>query len=145
MKEIEDKIMKRSLFIYALVICLGAIIGLATSLGVGAYSVIGIINPEFTISSYQYDEHQSNDAFWDRNKNRNRDWNEDIDPDRPPEDVLSKQREESYTRVLSSEVRNNVQGVVIQSIVLFICTVLLFIHWRLIKNLKAESNRAVPK
>ena len=132
MKEIKDKVMKRALFIYALIICLSALIGLAISLGIGAYSTIGIINPEFTISSYQYNQHQSNDAFWNRTGRE--------DKDRPPEDVLSKQREESYTQILSGETRNNVQAIVVQAIVIFICTILLFIHWRMIRNLKAESN-----
>ena len=57
--------MKKSLLeFYALAICFVTVVCLAIALGIATYGVIGMANPKFTLSSWVYTQHQTNDGFW---------------------------------------------------------------------------------
>jgi hypothetical protein len=57
--------LKKSLLeIYALAVCFATIVCFVISLGVALYKIVEIINPEFTMNSYEYKRYQSNDAYW---------------------------------------------------------------------------------
>ncbi len=56
--------MKKSILeIYALAVCFVALLCFVIALGIGVYDLIQITNPEFTINVYEYERHQSNEAF----------------------------------------------------------------------------------
>ncbi len=131
--------MKKTLLeIYALLICLGAVVCFAISLGIGVYSAIGIIDPEITLDSWQYSKYQNNDAYWEDKKGSLYapvvESKEVEPPVRPSEDELTRQRLERFALALKIEKRENKQSVLRISIILFICTVLFFIHWRIAKK-----------
>jgi hypothetical protein len=131
--------MKKTLLeIYALLICLGAVICFAISLGIGVYSMIGIIDPEITLDSWEYSKHQSNDAYWEDKRGSLYvpvvEPKEVEPPVRPNKNELTKQRLESFASAIKIEKRESKQSVLRISIILFICTILFFIHWRIAKK-----------
>lgn len=135
--------MKKTLLeIYALATCFGAIVCFAISLGIGMYGMIGIVDPEITLDSWKYSQHQTNDAWWE-SKNSSafpppafspQVEIEDTTVVRPAEDEFTRQRLESYSQVLKIEKRDNKQSVLRISIILFVCAILFIIHWRIAKN-----------
>jgi hypothetical protein len=121
---------KTILEIYALAVCFGTVVCFVIALGIAAYGIVGIANPNFTISSWVYTQHQTNDAFWNSpGAPRVRGGADDKSKERPNEAALTKQREESYERALASERRDNLQSVVKSSIVILIDTIVFFLHW----------------
>ena len=61
---VSGLIMKKSILeIYALAVCFVALVCFVIALGIGVYDLIQIANPVFTINAYEYDRHQSNEAF----------------------------------------------------------------------------------
>jgi hypothetical protein len=133
--------MKKSLLeIYALAVCFATIVCFVISLGVAIYSVIEIINPEFTMNSHEYKRHQSNDAYW---ISRIEDWRnkEAKEMQRPSEDELTKQRTEGYRLAVIEEKRDGYQGITKTAIVMLINVVVFFIHWRIAKHAR-ETNIA---
>jgi hypothetical protein len=130
--------MKKTLLeMYALLICLGTIACFAISFGIGVYSTIGILDPEITLSSWEYNPHQTNDDYWEDKQNSNYSPLEEKKENaivRPSEDELTEQRLESYALALKTETRENKQSILQISIILFICTALFFVHWRIAKS-----------
>ena len=128
--------MKKTLLeIYALLICFGAVVCFSIWIGIGAYSLVGIFNPELTINSWVYERHQSNERFW---KGKNNLANPFLDrektiktPERPAEEILTKNRLESYQQALKVEIKDNKQTLLQTVIILLICILLFFAHWRL--------------
>lgn len=132
--------MKKSILeIYALAVCFAAIACFAIALGVAIYNAIQVINPEFTMSAYEYDRHQSNDAFW---KGRHNVYDTDKrEQKRPPEEELTKLRLESYQQGLKSERRNAFQSLTKAVIIMIIDIVFFAVHWRIARRAR-ESNIA---
>jgi hypothetical protein len=130
--------MKKSLLeIYALAVCFATIVCFVISLGVAIYSIIEIINPEFTMNSYEYKRYQSNDAYW---LSRVDDWrNKEKEMQRPSEDELTKQRTEGYRLAVIAEKRDGYQGITKTAIVILINIVVFFIHWRIAKRSRETS------
>jgi hypothetical protein len=130
---------KTILEVYALLICLGTITCFAISLGIGIYSSIGIIDPELTLDSWEYNNHQTNENYWEDKESSNY---SPLDEKkraiiRPSEDDLTNQRLASYELALKTEERENKQSVLRICIILLICTILFFIHWRIARNARA--------
>ncbi len=131
---------KAILEIYALAVCFAAITCFVIAAGVGLYALIGTLNPEFTLESWQYDRHQSNDAFWSSapppipfdGKGEKR--------VRPPEQELTRQRNESYQLVIRAERRDRMQTLVQVIIILLIDIVVFMIHWRIAKKARLEED-----
>ncbi len=125
--------------IYALAVCFAAVICFVIAAGVGLYALVGTLNPEFTLDSWQYDRHQSNDAFWSSapppipfdGKGEKR--------VRPPEPELTRQRSASYQTVIHAEQRNRMQTLVQVIIILFIDILVFAIHWRIAKKARLEA------
>ena len=130
--------MKKTLLeIYALLICFGAVVCFSIWVGIGTYSLVGIFNPELTISSWVYERHQSNERFW---KGKSDLANPFLGGEkttkaleRPVEEILTKNRLESYQQALKIEIRDNKQTLLQTMIILVICILLFFAHWRLAK------------
>ena len=92
---------KYILEIYALAVCFAIIGCFVIALGIALFDVIQIANTEFTLSSHEYNRHQSNEAFWN---NCNQYDNDKKDKKRPSDEELTKRRLESYTRPYKQNV-----------------------------------------
>ena len=118
--------MKKSLLeIYALAVCFVTIICFAVVLGIGMYDFLEMIKPELTLKSYQYQKHQTNEAFtrsWSKKKRR------------PGEAEITKMREKSYLVALEAERRDAVQSFIRVLIIMIIDLVIFLVHWRLGKR-----------
>ena len=123
--------MKKSLLeIYSLAVCFVTIICFAVALGVGTYDVLEMSNPELTLKSYSYQQHQTNEAF-------TRNWSKD--KERPSEDKIAEMRMESYKVALEAEKRDAVQSFIRVLIVIIIDIAIFIIHWKLAKRTR-ETN-----
>lgn len=124
--------MKRGLVeVYALAVCFVTLVCFVIALGIGIYDIIQIVNPEFTISSYTYDCHQSNEAFlknWLENKPR------------PQGEELTILRKESYQAALRSEKRSAIQSLTMVFIIILVDIVVYIIHWFVAKRARATVN-----
>ena len=118
--------MKKSLLeIYALAVCFVTVVCFVIALGIGLYDLVELAYPEFSLSSYEYERHQSDEAFmrhWPKDKKR------------PLEGEVTKLREESFRTELRKEQRSAMQSLVQILIVLAIDVVVFFVHWRLAKR-----------
>lgn len=123
--------MKKSLLeIYALAVCFVTIICFAVVLGVGMYDFLEMAKPEMTLKSYQYQKHQTNEAFtrsWSKKKRR------------PSEEEITKMREKSYSVALEAERRDAVQSFIRVLIIMIIDLVIFLVHWRLGKRARESS------
>jgi len=118
--------MKSKLEIYALSVCFAAMICIVISSGVGGYAFVRVLNPELTMNSYQYDQYQTNDAYWARD---NYQYADDATlVTRPPEKELTAKRLESFSIAKNSEIREGVQTLTGSLIFLFIGLITLLIH-----------------
>ena len=100
--------MKKSILeIYALAVCFVALVCFVIMLGIGTYDLIQIANPEFTLNAYEYERHQSNEAFRrsPRVELRGIAPGVSVEPTEPSEEKLTRQREESYQAALRAERR----------------------------------------
>jgi hypothetical protein len=115
--------MKRSLLeIYALGVCFVTLICFAIALGVGLYDVVEIVNPEFTLSDWEFEKHQTNEKFlasWSKEKPI------------PPEDQVTALRKQSYAVAVEAERRSALQSLVMVAIIILIDIVIFLLHWRL--------------
>jgi len=124
--------MKRVLVeVYAMAVCFVTLVCFVIALGIGIYDLIQIVNPEFTISSYIYDRHQSNEAFL-------KSWAED--KHRPQGEELTKLRKESYQAALRSEKRGAIQSLTMVFIIILIDLVVYIIHWYVAKRARATAD-----
>jgi hypothetical protein len=131
--------MKKSILeIYALAVCFATIVCFVVTLGIALFDVIQIAKPDFTLSSYEFNRHQSNDTFW---KSCDKNESKDKDKKRPAEDELTKLRTESYHQALQSERRDAFQGITKALIVILIDIVFFFVHWRIARRAR-EANIA---
>lgn len=95
--------MKSKLEIYALTVCFAAVVCLVVSAGIAGYAAFRIATPELTLSSYNYDKFQTNEAFW---KSRGDSCSDEKTTEvRPGEEVLTKQRLEAFSLELKGEER----------------------------------------
>ncbi len=131
--------MKKSILeIYALAVCFATIVCFVITLGISIYDIVRIASPEFTMSSYEYNRHQSNDAYW---KSSNNCSNDDKKEQRPADEELTKQRLASYQQSIKSELRDAFQSLIQSVIILIIAVIVFLIHWRVARRSR-ESNVA---
>ena len=115
--------MKKSLLeIYALGVCFVTIICFAVALGIGVYDILEMSKPEITLKSYQYQRHQTNEAF-------TRKWSKE--KEKPSEFEITKIREKSYSVALEAERRDAVQSLIRVLIIIIIDLVIFLVHWKL--------------
>ena len=137
--------MKSSILeIYALAVCFVALVCFVIALGIGVYDLIQFANPEFTINVYEYERHQSNEAFDTVRGSPGRALRGiapgiPIEPTERPEEEVTQQREESYQAALRSERRRGMQSL-IQIVIILVIDVLVFVpHWLLARKRRAAS------
>ncbi len=132
---------KPILEIYALAVCFVTLVCFVIALGIGVYDLIQIANPEFTMNAYEYERHQSNEAFGrsPRIQLRGVAPGVPIDPTETSEEELTRQREESYQAALRSERRRAGQSLTMMAIVLVIDVLVFLPHWLLARRRRAVS------
>ena len=127
--------MKKSILeIYALAVCFVALLCFVIALGIGVYDLIQITNPEFTINVYEYERHQSNEAFDTVRGSPGRAFGGiapgiPIESTQRPEEEVTQQREESYQSALRSEGRRGMQSLIRIVIILVIDVLVVVPHW----------------
>ena len=123
--------MKKSLLeIYSLAVCFVTMICFAVSLGIGIYDVLEMSNPELTLTSYLYQQHQTNEEFtkyWPK------------DREKPADQEITKMREKSYEMSLAAEKRDAMQSFIHVLIIMLIDMGIFFVHWKFAKRAR-ETN-----
>ncbi len=121
--------MKSKLEIYALAVCFASIVCLIISVGIAGYSIIEITAPKITMSSYKYQNYQTNDAYWQSKFGCT-----EKDKSRPNEEALTKQRLDAFALAIEGEQRDGFQTLIKCFMFIFIASIVLFVHWRIAKN-----------
>ena len=123
--------MKSKLEIYGLAVCFASVVCLVISISIAGYSIIQIVDPELTITSYNFDRYQSNDRFWETKQTCSKD---QAAVKRPSEEDLTKQRLEALRIEIKGEKRNGLQSLLHALIFVMVGTVTLLLHWRIAKK-----------
>jgi len=123
--------MKRNIFeVYALAVCFIAVLILIIATGIGIYDLIEISFPEFTITSYLYNEYSSNEKYIQNNpriKNLS-------------EEEITSKRESKWNDVIENERRNGYQSI-IQVLIFIIISILVFtVHWLFAKKIQLRNS-----
>jgi hypothetical protein len=132
--------MKKSILeIYALSVCFVALVCFVVALGIAVYDLIQIASPAFTLNAYEYERHQSNQAYGRSPRLEMRGISPGIplEPTEPQEEEQTLKREESYQAALRSERRRGTQSLTIVGIVMIIDLCVFAIHWLLSKKSRA--------
>lgn len=133
---------KTILELYALAVCFVTVVCGVVALGIGAYSVLAIGKPDFTIDTWSYSQHQTNDAYWNACSGGCAGAYR-VPPatgkERPTDAELTKLRETSYAAILSNEQRNAAQTLTKTLIVLLIDSVAFVFHWQVAKRARANA------
>ncbi len=124
--------------IYAMAVCFVAVVCLVISLGIGLYDLVEISNPEFTISSYEYKKHQSNESFLKGDCGKEKETL--VDKKIPTDEEITRQRLASFQNLIAIERRDAFQSLTLVSIILILNIILFFIHWRIAK--RARNNES---
>lgn len=136
--------------IYALAVCFVTVICITISTGMALYDVVKIINPALTLSPYQYQHLQSNEAY--RQNRFPHMFNARIAmvnglamhsgqsisavPNQQAVEPLSDEeitrlRTQQYDLVMSNERRQATASLIRLAIILLVSGPLFFIHWKL--------------
>ncbi len=132
--------MKKSILeIYALSVCFVTLICFVIALGIGIHDLIQIGIPEFTMNPYEYERHQSNQAFGPSPLLMNRALAPAVstEPLESSAEELTEQREKSYQGALRSERRRGLQSLTIVGIVMVIDILVFGVHWIPAKRTRA--------
>ncbi len=116
-------------------------IAIVISFGISLYSLVEIGYPEFTINQWQYEQYQSNDAFWENHPQRFPPELKGKAAKKPSEYKLTKMRKKYYKIALNNERRNGFQSLVKSLIFFLISMVVFFIHWKLFKKTNTKIYR----
>ena len=129
--------MKSKLEIYALSVCFAAVVCLIISLGIGSYSIVKISSPQLTMNAYNYDQYQTNNSYWKKNKPYCKD---ECENKKPEESDLTKQRIESFKVALEGESRRGFQSLIQCSLFILFSSIALLIHWQIAKKSRNDSD-----
>ena len=120
------------LAIYALAVCFVAAACLAVASGYAIYDLVQIASPEITLSSGEYERHQSNAAF------RNAYYSDakiKAMAALSEEEVTTRRREE-YISALGAERRTGWQSLLRMAIIILVSVVFFVIHWKLAQRVR---------
>lgn len=123
---------RKTLEIYALVVCFASIVTLIISLGIGIYSAVKVIKPGLTISAHTFRTYQSNEKFRDLElrSEKNKRYANISDA------ALTKMRLDSWNIELGMEKRRGFQSFTQASIFVVIGLIVFLLHWRMAKREK---------
>jgi hypothetical protein len=121
--------------IYAMAVCFVAIVCLVIVLGIGLYDLVEISNPEFTISSYEYKKHQSNESFLKGDCGKEK--------ETPTDKEITRQRLASFQNLIAIERRDAFQSLTVIIIIIILNIIVFFIHWRIAKRARNSEATGV--
>jgi hypothetical protein len=127
--------MKRTLVEkYALAVCFMALCFVVITSGIAIYDFIGIINPEFTISPYEYERHQSNDLFI-----------KNISKDKVPvtDDEITRLRQAGYRTALRIEKHKEIQALTEILILIVLAIITFIVHWFIGKRARCSMDPSI--
>ena len=135
--------MKKTVFeICSSLVCFVTVICCSVWLGMGLYSLVGVLEPEITLNKWSYEMYQID-------QNPSPLLSEEPFMLGPPETIeikkpepfvpksnkqMAEERLANYQLVLKSEIRKNKQTLLKSFIAVIICLPLFFIHWRFIRS-----------
>lgn len=124
--------MKKSILeIYAMAVCFFTVACFVIVLGLGAWHVVELSAPKFTIGSQEYQRLESDDAFREWLVSQHTCGDKGAPPYLPPENsALTAAREKSLAQVLQAERRRALQDLVQNFFILCINAVVFAFHWR---------------
>ncbi len=121
--------MKRNIIgIYALAVCFVTVVCAVIATGIGIYDLLQIANPEFTLPSWQYERHQTNEAFFPG----------DAERVNLSEEEMTERRLASYETAIKAERRGAQQSLIKVFIVLILDALVFAVHWRLAQRSQKE-------
>lgn len=130
---------KTILEIYALAVCFFTVACFVVTLGFASWDIVELSAPEFTISSHQFECHQTNQEYKSCFSNEYQYTREDNPLEFPSGDALTQKRTSDYSQILKSEQRRAWQGLVQKFIILFIDLIVFFGHWVLAKRAREQQ------
>lgn len=137
---------KTAIEVYALLVCLGAMTCLSVNIGLVLHDTVSLVKPSLTISTYQYNNHQNNDNYWQHQVGQSNiiqlnDLTLNPKKDkkfvkRPTKNELTQQRLDSYQSVIEAEKRSAIRDLIFEFIVILVSSILFFTHWRFVLHEK---------
>jgi hypothetical protein len=126
---------RKTLEIYALVVCFAAVVTFMISFGVGAYNVVRMAKPSLTINAWTFKMYQDNQSFRDQKLHEN------MPKGKAPltEEQVTSRRLSGWAGELYAERRSGFQTFTQTAIFVLIAVVVFWFHWRLARREK-ESN-----
>jgi len=121
---------------YALLVCLLMLVCFLVALYYLGLGVIAREAPEYTINSWSYRSHQTNERYWlyaslgDRRP-------------RPPEEALTAERERSWRTELQLERRDGTRSVWMSSFGAVASSVIFLAHWRVARRARRERRTRI--
>jgi hypothetical protein len=128
--------MRSKLEIYALSVCFAAVVCLVISTGIAGYSIFEIAAPELTMSSYEYNKYQTNDAYWNSKDSCREKEKAQV---RPNEEELTKQRRDAFALATRGERREGLQTLIRCLMFILVSGGVLLVHWKIAKNARGHS------
>jgi hypothetical protein len=119
---------KTILEVYALAVCLFAVIVITITSSILIYNIVGVLSPKLTMSGYKYEKYQNNENFKSKN-GISKD-----DAKSLSEDEITSKRETAYVQEIRAEKRGNFQTILNSAIYLLVSSVILLIHWKISKQ-----------
>ncbi len=135
---------KTILEVYALAVCFTAVVCFVIASGIGLYAVVGVVKPELTLSSWEYDRHRNNKVFrvLGNPPPFGLSGKGTTEVERLSEEELTRRREESLRHAIRAEQRGNLQTLIRVAIILFVDMVVFLIHWRIARQARQEDASA---
>lgn len=125
----KGKVMKKTILeVYARLVCLFAVIVITISSSILIHSVVGVAQPELTMSNSIYDKHLNNEKFKSRNATLRKDAKNRTDEE------ITARRESAFAQELRKERRKNAQTILHSAIFVFVSSVVLLIHWKIARK-----------
>jgi hypothetical protein len=121
--------MKKTIMeVYALLVCLFAVIVITISSSTLIYSAVGVIKPELTMKAHMYEKHLNNDNFKSK-KGISKE-----DAEKLSDEEITAKREAAFAQEIRIEKRDKSQSILNSAIFLFVSSIILLIHWKISKK-----------
>lgn len=136
---------KTALQLYALAVCLVAVVCLLITMIVGLYDIVKVAFPHFTLNTGTWGRYATDDAYWRWTRphcHNDRTTNCDDTAVRPPAEELTKQRNDALANEYAMERRNGEQGLVHAALVTLVSVALFIPHWLLAKRAREQAATA---
>lgn len=124
---------RRSLLeMYALLACLLTLVCFLVTMYYLGRGIVARQAPESTIGHWAYETHQTNDRYWDRVNLGSR-------RARPPEEILTTERERSWQAELLFERRDGTRAVRLATAGAVVSLIIFWIHWLIARRARRDE------